>query len=346
MTGPTTITIAEIARLAGVGTATVDRVINGRPGVNAETIEKVRQVIDGLQESSFGRGRPRGNDGLRFVYVLPDGDSPFLAQVERHIAHMAGDFRHQHITAILHRFSADDPGKFAADLAQVGDCDGVAVMAVDVPAIKRSIADLVRAGIHVITLFSDVAGSARQLFVGADNRAAGRTAGLLIGNMAGMPNQDTVLLLSQTTRLSAEIERRIGFAQVIEERFPRLQLVRMTDLPMDDEGVLRALVDFFQEEMDPVRLAGAYVVGLGVAGLVRSLAQMALAGKQRIVAHDHTDVHASLLATGDIDFLLYQDIHYCISTAANALRKLCENARGALNIVQPRVEILTVENLH
>jgi LacI family transcriptional regulator len=28
------------------------------------------------------------------------------------------------------------------------------------------------------------------------------------------------------------------------------------------------------------------------------------------------------------------------------LRALCENLRGALNVVQPRVEILTAENLH
>jgi len=44
--------------------------------------------------------------------------------------------------------------------------------------------------------------------------------------------------------------------------------------------------------------------------------------------------------------VLHQDIHYCISTAARVLRALCESVRGALNVVQPRVEILTAENLH
>ena len=42
------ITIAEIARNAGVGTATVDRVLNGRTGVNSETERKVLQAIDNL----------------------------------------------------------------------------------------------------------------------------------------------------------------------------------------------------------------------------------------------------------------------------------------------------------
>ena len=37
-------TIADIAARAGVGTATVDRVLNKRPGVNADTVQRVLQV--------------------------------------------------------------------------------------------------------------------------------------------------------------------------------------------------------------------------------------------------------------------------------------------------------------
>ena len=91
-------------------------------------------------------------------------------------------------------------------------------------------------GVHVVTLFSDVAGSMRETHVGADSRAAGRTAGLLLGRMASGTPRDTLLLSSQATRLSAEIERRIGFAQVLEERFPTLRMLRLPDLPADDDG--------------------------------------------------------------------------------------------------------------
>ena len=96
-------------------------------------------------------------------------------------------------------------------------------MAPDLPPVKLAINELVRAGVHVVTLFSDVAGSMRETHIGADNRAAGRTAGLLLGAHGARRGRDTLLLSSQATRLSAEIERRIGFAQVIEERFPKLK---------------------------------------------------------------------------------------------------------------------------
>ena len=348
-------TIADIAREAGVGTATVDRVLNKRPGVNVDTMQRVLQAVATLGTPPL-RGRPRRGDNFRFAYVLPADDTPFLGLVDRQIAQAAGEFRHQHITEITHRIDASDPVGFAASLAQVADCEGVALMAPDLPPVKLAINELVRSGVHVVTLFSDVAGSMRETHIGADNRAAGRTAGLLLARMAGAGagadsnRRDTLLLSSQATRLSAEIERRIGFAQVIEERFPALRVLRTPDLPTDDAGACRALTRFLKKGVEPERVAGLYNVGTGSPGLVRALAQVGLgaAPDTRIgmVAHDLTDSHRSLLGAGGMSYVLHQDIHYCVLAAARVLRALCENVRGALNVVQPRVEILTAENLY
>jgi LacI family transcriptional regulator len=176
-------TIAEIARLAGVGTATVDRVLNRRPGVNAETVDRVLQVVATLGATPQP-GRPRRGENFRFAYVLPDEASPFFGLIDRQIAQSAGDFRHQHITEVTHRLDARNPVRFAGELAALGNCHGIAVLAPDLPPIKLAINELVRAGVHVVTLFSDVAGSMRETYIGADNRAAGRTAALLLARMA------------------------------------------------------------------------------------------------------------------------------------------------------------------
>ena len=341
-------TIADIARIAGVGTATVDRVLNRRPGVNADTVQRVMQAVAELGAPQQP-GRPRRGANFRFAFVLPAEESPFLGLLDRQIAQAAGDFRHQHITEITHRFDATDPARFAAELAQVDACQGIALLAPDLPPIKLAINALVRSGVHVVTLFSDVAGSMRETCIGADNRAAGRTAGLLLarmGNSAGTGGRDTLLLASQATRLSAEIERRIGFAQVLEERFPALRLLRTPDLPADDEGAAQALQHFLANGVDPARVAGTYNVGSGSAGVARALHAAGLADQVGVVAHDFTGEHRALLGANGLSYVLHQDIHYCVLTAARVLRALCENVRGALNVVQPRIEILTAENLH
>ena len=340
-----TATIADIARLAGVGTATVDRVLNKRPGVHAETVQKVLLVVEKLGTPP-PRGRPRKGENSRFAFVLPAEGSPFVDLLDRQIAQAAGEFRHQHITEVTHRLPVDDPAQFAAALAQFSDSDALALMAPDLPPVKLAINELVRAGVHVVTLFTDVAGSMRETCIGADNRAAGRTAGLLLGRMAAT-GPDTLLLASQATRLSGEIERRIGFAQVVEERFPRLKVQRTPDLPAGDAGATRALLRFLRGSgVDVARVAGIYNVGSGSAGVARAIESLGLTGSVPVVAHDLTEEHRSLLAAGGLAYVLHQDIHYCISTAARVLRALCENVRGALNVVQPRVEILTAENLH
>ncbi len=342
----TSATIADIARQAGVGTATVDRVINGRAGVNAETTQKVTLAIAALGKPTVARGRPRLRGNFRFTYVLPECDSPFFDQVERQIAQSAGDFRHQHITEVTQRLDMQDPAAFAASLAQLDDCDGIAILAPDLPAVKLVINDKVRSGVRVVTLFSDVAGSMREAYVGLDNRAAGRTAGLLLARMAASPARDTLLLLSQATRFSAEIERRIGFAQVVEERFGGLRMVRAPDLPLDDAGVYQALTQFLNKDLDVARLAGVYCVGPGSNGVVRALSKLGLAHQPGLAVHDATQAHQTMLGTGEITYVLNQDIHYCVLAAARVLRGLCDNVRGAPSAVPPRVEILTAENLH
>jgi LacI family transcriptional regulator len=337
-------TIADIARVAGVGTATVDRVLNRRPGVNADTVQRVMQAVAELGAPQQP-GRPRRGDNFRFAFVLPAEETPFLGLVDRQIAQAAGDFRHAHITEVTHRIDAADAAQFAAELLAVGaDSQGIALLAPDLPPVKLAINQLVRAGTHVVTLVSDVAGSMRETCIGADNRAAGRTAGLLLGRMAG--GRDTLLLASQATRLSAEIERRIGFAQVIEERFPALRLLRVPDLPADDDGACAVLQRWLQLDVDLAQVAGLYNVGSGAAGVVRALQATKLTAEVGVVAHDFTEAHRSLLGANALSYVLHQDMHYGVLTAARVLRALCENQRGALSVVQPRIEILTAENLH
>jgi LacI family transcriptional regulator len=339
-------TISDLARQAGVGTATVARVLNKRPGVNADTVQRVMQAVAALGTPQQP-GRPKRGEQFRFAYVLPADASPFVDLIDRQIAHAAGDFRHQHITELTHRIDTRDPAQFASALSRLRDCQGIALMAPDLPPIKLAINELVRGGTHVVTLFSDVAGSMRETHIGADNRAAGRTAGLLLARTAHTAKRDTLLLSSQATRLSAEIERRIGFAQVLEERFAPLKLLRTPDLPADDAGAARVLKKFLAgSAVDVARVAGLYNVGSGTAGVVRAFADAGLTDAAGVVGHDVTDEHRALLGVGKLHYLLHQDIHYCVLAAARVLRALCENVRGALNVVQPRVEILTAENLH
>src|SRR5690606_5405926 len=72
-------TVNDIARVAGVSLATVDRVLNARPGVRSVTVEKVQRAI---AELGYVRDTAAANLARRRVYnllfVLPATDNEFV----------------------------------------------------------------------------------------------------------------------------------------------------------------------------------------------------------------------------------------------------------------------------
>jgi LacI family transcriptional regulator len=132
----------------------------------------------------------------------------------------------------------------------------------------------------------------------------------------------------------------------MEERAPHVDIARLTDLPEFDDAAQATLRDWLAATDDSRRLAGVYTVGAGTGGLVRALNEAGHADPAfGLIAHDLTEAHRSLLRDGRLAYVLQQDLHYGVMNAAKVLRALCEGVRGALSVVQPKVEILTAENL-
>ncbi len=72
-------TVHDIARTAGVSLATVDRVLNDRPGVRAKTRDRVTAAMDTLGyvrdvgAANLARGRL-----YQFDFILPDNENTFM----------------------------------------------------------------------------------------------------------------------------------------------------------------------------------------------------------------------------------------------------------------------------
>jgi LacI family transcriptional regulator len=338
------VTITQIAEAAGVGTATVDRVLNNRSGVNAATVEKVRLAMVKLGASAPARGRPRVSSNLRFGFVLPSARRGFFDLVDRVIAQAAGDLRHQHITEVTHRLAADEVSEFASKLTKMTDFDGLAVLAPDVPAVKLAINELVRSGVHVVCIFSDVPGALRETYIGVDNRAAGRTAGILLGNSLPRQQPGRCLMLTPVTRYAAEIDRSIGFSHLLEERFPHIKAQILSNVPEAEDEAYAFSCKALKEGALNDDLQAIHIVSVGSWGIARAL-QAQKQTQLCVAAYDLIEMHKSLLLTGELTYVLHQDIHYTVMAAAKVLRSLCDGVRGALSVPNPRVEIATAENL-
>lgn len=77
-----TVTIKDIARLAGVSCATVSRVLNGSPTVKPENRDRVLALCSqyGYRRNLLARGLSAGRTGL-IGYVLSDLDNPLFSEM-------------------------------------------------------------------------------------------------------------------------------------------------------------------------------------------------------------------------------------------------------------------------
>lgn len=324
--------------------ATVDRVLNERPGVRSVTKQKVHEAIDALgyvrDTAAANLARQRT---YRFVFVLPDWKGQFLASLERGIAEVIMNAPQNRTEVRTIRVPNHDHTQLSRMLADLNpdDVDGLAIMAKETPLVRDAIADLRKRGIPVVSLVTDQPNSERDHFVGIDNVAAGRTAGVLLGRFTGGRTGKVVVVI--TNKQSRDmIERRHGFDDVVCTAFPHLEplpSVEGQEDPAHTESVtLRAL----QQNPDAI---GVYSVGASVQGIARAISAADLQERPIVVDHELTENSAALLRGGVIDAVITQNTGHLARSALRVLRAKCDKTPVIKSQETIRIEVVIRENL-
>ena len=182
-------TTKDLAHAAGVSLATIDRVLNGRPGVREETVEAVNQAIDalGFVRNLSAANLARGADlPLRLPAAAPRRPVPRGAgRADRGGARgRRGRFDPRAPPAgSLH----EEPHQAARVIAEQtpDSVDGVAIMAPESPQVRDAIDRLVERGVRGGAVRLRPVPGTRVDSSGIDNCAAGATAARLLGRFAG-----------------------------------------------------------------------------------------------------------------------------------------------------------------
>lgn len=337
-------TVNDIAREAGVSLATVDRVLNERPGVRQKTILAVTEAITklgyvrDLAAANLARQR-----NYRLAVVLPDASSQFLQTLTAALQQAGNLATVARTETILLRYSAEDVHALAALLATLPDMgvSGVALMAPETPIVRDAVRSLKQQGIAVVALVSDLPSTERDHFVGIDSFAAGSTAGVLMGRFLGGA-ATRVMVLSESMLLRESIERRRGFDDVIGRNFPAIDVLPTLETHGSAE-ILRAVVT---EQLSGVSNIGAiYLLGGGHRALATALDERGMLGKVVIIAHELTPHTRSALIAGHLDAVISQNVGHLARSALRVLRAKADRAVIDAGQEQLRIEIIIKENL-
>nr|WP_298100279.1 LacI family DNA-binding transcriptional regulator [uncultured Shinella sp.] len=327
-------TVHDIAAEAGVSLATVDRVLNDRPGVRGVTKAKVEAAI-----ASLGYVRDVAAANLAksrvypLVFILPEGDNPFMrgleAEVRRAGLHSAIERTRLSVVTV----PAFDATALAAamDAAIDEGVSGIAAVAVDAPEVFAAIDRAREAGVPVVTLVSDLSGSGRDHFIGVDNIAAGRTAGSLMGRFLGN-RPGPVAVLAGSMRVRDHGERLEGFLAAMSAMPSARAILPVLEGQDDPELSFKLIADCLAAVPD---LAGIYNLGAGNRGLLKALA--ARGTDLCVIVHELTGETRGALESGVIDTVLNQDAGHEVRSAIRVLRAKADGL--SVNAAQERIRL-------
>ncbi|OSQ36949.1 LacI family DNA-binding transcriptional regulator [Thalassospira mesophila] len=309
--------IKEIARQSGLGTATIDRVLNKRANVSAQSQRRVRDAIDELT-SQEGQLAARGR--RLFIDVVVEAPTRFSREI-RHA--LEAELPSLHPAIIRPRYMMQErmrPGDIVAILDRIGKrgSQGVLLKAQDQPDIRAAMAELSARNIPVITIFTDIPDAAHVAYAGANNRAAGETAAYLIHHflpsaLASNTETGPVLMTMSDARFRGEESRKAGFVTAMAKLAPTRPIMDASGGAGLDSDTARRIESMIE---DCRNIQAVYSMGGGNRAILQTLADHGLSPPVYI-AHDLDLENITLLQQGQLSAVLHHDLRQDMRTACH-----------------------------
>ncbi|WP_426077619.1 LacI family DNA-binding transcriptional regulator [Janthinobacterium sp. PSPC3-1] len=297
-------TIADVARAAGVGVATVDRVINRRAQVRPATALRVMQAAEALGYRGAGLIRKRLDEGggkHRLGFLLQKSGSEFfqlMAQALQQAGREAGGVHSVQVEYM------DDltPRRVVAQLrAMAGSVNALALVATEHPVICAAVEELAAEGYPVFSLVSDLSATGLAGHAGVDNVKVGRSAAWAIAHLGRRPAKVAVMVGSH--RYACQEECETSFRTYFQQHELEFDIDLLdTLISLEDRHLAEETIhELLHRHPD---LTGFYLAGGGIEGVLDGLRALGPEYDFVTVCHDLTPLTRAALADGHVAMVI------------------------------------------
>jgi LacI family transcriptional regulator len=263
-------TIKDVAILAGVSAATVDRVINGRHPVRSDKTQRVFKAAETLGFYATGLIKHRITSTVpqhKVGILLQQPKQQFyqnFAQVFSETATKRADLA---LDVAVDFLPSQRPNDVVDALRAMAErVEAIAMVAIDHPIINEAVAELRQKQIPVYALLSDFALNSREAYLGVNNLQVGRTGAWFIRGNAKRVGK--VALCIGSHRFHGHELRESGFRSYFREYAPEFSLLETLVSLEDDAIMYDATLNLLKRHAD---LTGLFVAGAGKEGAIMAL---------------------------------------------------------------------------
>lgn len=231
------VTIKEIAKIANVSRGTVDRALNGRPGINEDVAKRIKKIARdlGYRPNIVAKALASQRRQMTIGVVINSIGNPFFDDVLTGI-HTAGqeisDFGFKLEIKAMSGYNAKHQLQLIHELAESGT-DALAITPVSDPMIQHELNQMIQNGIPVVCFNLDLEGVNYLAYVGCDYYKSGQTMGAMIGHVTGGKAQLGIVACSNN--LEGHRQRIAGCCSVLKNEFPESNVVQIIEAEDNEE---------------------------------------------------------------------------------------------------------------
>ncbi|MGB8814961.1 MAG: LacI family DNA-binding transcriptional regulator [Paracoccaceae bacterium] len=335
-------TIQDLAEQAGVSISTIDRILNGRAKVRPATAARVLEVAEALQFYALPTLRDRlmvERPKVRLGFLLQQSHRTFYRLIAEALQQAAAESP-EAVEVVIEHMDDLSPEAVSAQMLRLGEqVQALAVVSAEHARISHAIETLALQGVPTYGLISELTAACGVGFIGLDNWRVGRTAAWAIHGLCKTPGRIGILVGNHRYRCQELNES--GFRSYFREHGPQFTFLEPLQT-FEDKSIARDVTEqLLRREPD---LAGLYVAGGGIVGVLEALKACGRQGQIVTVGHDITE-HTRL---GLMDNLLSMVLAHPIQRlAVEAVGQMLRDPRNGTGPSKRLIgfDIFTPENV-
>ena len=326
-------TIKDIALAAGVGVATVDRVLNRRAPVREETESKVIAAAQRLGyrfPPGYASEPPPSRTGLKMKmgFILLPGDYSFYAHLRQQLIQHAAPWHTAETPPEFCFHAIDAIEETAAKIRELATrVEVIGLVALDNALIRHAVEEVSRQGVKVFTLFSDLSPCGHAGYIGLDNRKAGRTAGWAVEKL--VRNSGEIGIIIGDNQFLCQETCEISFRSYLRERHSEHQVLE----PLKSHETITGGYQAAQQLLrDYPQLACIYAPCGGIEGMVTALKESGRQQSVALICHGPFQHSQLALINNEVELVINQRLDEFAAAVIHCFRQsLQEPASGFIN---------------